>query len=478
MTTPSPDPSQPVVTVAEMVAAEQTIFDSGISVEALMQRAGEGAAQFIWRIGARTPTLVVCGPGNNGGDGYVIAETLRRHGVPVTVAQARPAGTDAARAARAARAAYGGPVVALDEARPAAQFVDCLFGSGLSRAIDEALWAPFERLFRGAMRRYAIDLPSGIASDSAQCLNSVGRFDHCIALGAWKFAHMLRPTSDLMGQLSLVDIGAAFEGHKAFRMTRPRFHAPGAAAHKYSRGLVTILAGDMPGAAILAALAAQGAGAGYVKIAAMTSRPAALPADIVWDQADTLSDLRQRLGDPRIAAVLVGPGLGRDEQAREILVAALAAKPPLVLDGDALHLVRPGRIDPGRTTIFTPHHGEFESLSEDFADELAQANKVERARMAARHWGTHLVYKGADSVMVSPGGAARIADHGNSWLSVAGSGDVLAGTIAARLAVTGEPMAAMVEGQWLHDRAARLAGPAFGASDLAGQIRHALADGL
>ena len=468
----------PVVTVAQMVAAEQRLFDQGVSVDALMQIAGEGAARLIWRIGGKTPTLILCGPGNNGGDGYVIAEFLRRHDVPVTVTQSAPPKTDAA---QNARNKYKGDLVSLENAKPASQFVDCLFGSGLSRAVETELWAHFTRLFAGSARRFAVDLPSGIDADRAMPLNDVRRFDYTIALGAWKYAHLLQPTAELMGQISLINIGVDLANHLVNRLKKPNIAAPDASSHKYSRGLVVILAGAMQGAAILAAIAAQASGAGYVKILSLDTAPASLPVDIVWQECANLSEISAALDDKRIAACLVGPGLGRDEQAKHLFDAAINCKASLVLDADGLYCVSEKIVGAlhknGRAAILTPHHGEFMHLVEslDISDQIENCmNKVDAAQYLARLLDISLIYKGNDSVLVSRSGETIIADRNNPWLSVAGSGDVLAGALAARLANISDPTQAMCEAQYLQNRAAQLAGPSFSAARLAQHLSIAL----
>ncbi|WP_446654123.1 NAD(P)H-hydrate dehydratase [Blastomonas sp.] len=461
-----------VLTVAEMVAAEQAVFDSGVSVDALMQRAGEGAGQMIWRIGGTTPTLVLCGPGNNGGDGYVIAEFLRRKDVPVTVAALTEPRTDAA---RHARARFGGEVIGFDEAEPATQVVDCLFGSGLTRPLDGAVWHRFAELVGQARRSFAIDLPSGADADRATWLNERLHFDHVLALGAWKYAHLLEPVASDGGALSLIEIGVDTETAKVRRIARPVIGAPDARSHKYRRGLVAVLVGAMPGAALLAAHAAQGAGAGYVKLIGAGDPPPQLPADIVWQRADDTAAVAEALRDPRIGAVVVGPGLGRDDQARSLLETALACPHPLIVDADALHLL-PGHFASlkgrGAPVLLTPHQGEFEALAGEAAGEAT--NKVDRARALARKLDASLLYKGADTVIAAPDGRAVIADRRCSWLSVAGTGDVLAGCIAARLAGHAQPFDAMTEAAWLHDRAARISGPAFSALQLATALPQAL----
>lgn len=468
------DSGAPVLSVAAMVAAEQAVFDSGTTVDALMQRAGERAGYMIWRIGGKTPTLVLCGPGNNGGDGYVIAAFLQSMGVPVSVAALGHPRTDAA---RNARARYAGDVVDLIDATPQPQVVDCLFGSGLTRPIDLPVWSIFESLVAKASRSFAIDLPSGADADRAVWLNDAVRFDHVLALGALKYAHLLEPVASDCGMVSLIDIGVAPADNAVMRVAKPVIRPPDAQSHKYRRGLVVVVAGEMPGAALLAARAAQGTGAGYVKIIGAGGPPAALPADIVWQRADDPDAVAQALADPRIGAVLAGPGLGRGKLADWLVDAALTCAHPLVLDADALHLLgdrREALASRKAPVALTPHHGEFTVLADSVGEARDAPNKAMRTRHLAQALNACVLYKGADSVLAAPDGQVIIADRRCTWLSVAGTGDVLAGCIAARLANHGRPLHALAEAVWLHDRAARIAGPAFTARQLAGMLPLAL----
>ncbi|WP_244181801.1 NAD(P)H-hydrate dehydratase [Blastomonas natatoria] len=461
-----------LLTVAEMVAAEQAMFESGVSVDALMQRAGEGAGQMIWRIGGTTPTLVLCGPGNNGGDGYVIAEFLRARGVQVTVAALSDPRTDAA---RNARARYHGEVMAFEDARPATQVVDCLFGSGLTRPLESALWEKFAALVHQAQRSFAVDLPSGADADRAVWLNEPLHFDHVLALGAWKHAHLLEPVASDCGALSLVEIGVGTKAAKVRRIERPGIAPPDARSHKYRRGLVAVLVGEMSGAALLSAHGAQGAAAGYVKLIGPGDAPPQLPADIVWQRADGSGAVAEALQDPRIGSVVVGPGLGRGDTASNLLMLALACPHPLIIDADALHLLPEkfgslkGR---GAPVLLTPHQGEFEALGGETGSDAM--NKLARTAALAEKLDVFVLYKGSDTVIAAPDGRAVIADRRCSWLSVAGTGDVLAGCMAARLAGHAQPFDAMAEAVWLHDRAAKIAGPAFSALQLATALRQAL----
>jgi hydroxyethylthiazole kinase-like uncharacterized protein yjeF len=241
-------------------------------------------------------------------------------------------------------------------------------------------------------------------------------------------------------------------------------------AHKYRRGLLAVVGGAMPGAAVLACSAAQMAGAGYVKLFA-DKAPASAPADLVV----ATGKLSSVLTDDRNRAVLVGPGLGRDSAARERLATALADPVPAVVDADALLLFGERTLAERRAPLIaTPHEGELKALESAFGCDGA-GTKPERALALAKASGMVIVAKGPDTVIAAPDGRLACASRGSSWLSVAGTGDVLAGAIASRLATGVEAFQAAGEGLWLHGEAARLAGPAFTASQLAAHIPAALA---
>ena len=463
-------PSDQILSVAQMRAAEQALVDGGDSIDALMQRAGRGAAEWIWRIAAHRQVTVLCGPGNNGGDGYVIADAIRERGGKVAVLAALEPKTEAA---RSARALYRGEVLTDDAGLHGEVLVDCLFGSGLSRPLMEEHAALLVRLAAGHRHAIAIDVPSGVDADSGRLLNPVlPRFDATLALGAWKFAHFLMPASAICGDVRLVDIGIAPVADSAARIARPHILPPAPDAHKYRRGLLAVVGGAMPGAAMLAARAAQGAGAGYVKLFAQSAVGA--PADLVVD-AGKLSAV---LTDDRNAAVLVGPGLGRDAKARERLATALADPVPAVIDADALVLLGTRQLaERAAPAVATPHDGELAVLEKTFGCGGA-GSKADRAAALARASGMVVVAKGPDTVVAAPDGRLACAPRASSWLSVAGTGDVLAGVIASRLATGSEAFAAACEGVWLHGEAARIAGPVLGAGALAEAVPAALASTL
>jgi hydroxyethylthiazole kinase-like uncharacterized protein yjeF len=454
-----------VLTVAQMRAAEDALITAGTSVDQLMQCAGRGAAGYVWRIAAGRAVTVLCGPGNNGGDGYVIAEALRERGTPVRVLAPLDPATPAA---RQARALYHGEVA--EAARPGAVLVDCLFGSGLTRPLSPDLAALLTSLARSHPLRIAIDLPSGIDADLGLPLNpDLPEYQLTVALGAWKPAHFLMPACAAMGTLRLVDIGVSRVERAARLIARPGLDPPAAAAHKYTRGLLAMVAGAMPGAAVLAASAAQGAGAGYVKL--LGEVPDCPSPDLVIERGN----LAEALADRRINALLVGPGLGRDGGARERLAVALSEPIPAVLDADALVLLGARQLaERAAPLIATPHDGELFALERIFALD-GSGGKAERTLALAAASGMVVVAKGADTVIAAPDGRLAFAPRASSWLSTAGTGDVLAGAIASRLATGQDPFAAACEGVWLHGEAARQCRGPFTASVLAARMADAYA---
>lgn len=452
-----------ILTAAEMRAAEEAAIAAGTPVEALMERAGKAAAEAIWRFAGPLPALVLCGPGNNGGDGYVIARELAARGVPVRVAALAEPRTPAA---AAARASWDGPVETLRDAAPATLLIDALFGTGLTRPLETDVSDRLAALAAEAEVRIAIDLPSGAATDDGAILSPVPDYDLTVSFQTLKPSHLLQPAARHMGRLVVADIGIAAASDLA-RIGRPALTAPGPDTHKFSRGLVTVLAGGMAGASVLAAEAAARAGAGAVRLQARQLVEGVSPA-VVQMPGHALG----RLDDARIGALLVGPGLVVDAEGQGLLEAVLGLAHPLVLDAGALRLLAERGPADLRDAILTPHDGEFRALFGERA-----GGKVERTRAAAAGIGAVIVYKGPDTVVAAPDGRAAIATAPH-WLASAGTGDVLAGTIAAMRAGGLDAFEAACAGVWLHGRAAELAGPGLIADDLVAQLRAAVAECL
>lgn len=434
-----------ILTAAEMRAAEDAAIAAGTDVDTLMERAGAGVARWATRLAPGAPVLVLCGPGNNGGDGYVAARLLRAGGADVRVAALADPKTDAA---RRAAAQWDGPVGTLPDTAGAPVVIDALLGTGASRPLDVPEAAA---LINAARLAIAVDVPSGLDADGVRAPDGVARCHLTLALGALKPAHLLQPSADLCGAVRLVDIGVPTPSETCVLPT-PDLPTPGPNAYKYSRGMVAVVSGAMPGAALLAAEAALHGGAGYVMLAG--GKTPGGPHALVRRRLDD-----DTLGERRIGCVAVGPGLGRDAEAQRRLGLALTSGHPLVIDGDALHMVRADAIP--ASTILTPHAGEFAAL---FG--AGDGSKLDRTRAAARASGAVIVHKGADTVIAAPDGRAVIAPPTSAWLSTAGTGDVLAGAIAAQRAAGLDPFAAAQAGVWLHAQAAERLGAAFIADDL------------
>ena len=354
---------RPILTAEQMRAAEQAAIDGGTSVEQLMERAGAALAEAIYRFAGPLPVLILAGPGNNCGDGYVVARYLKQRGVAVRIAAlSEPKGA----AAHAARGQWDGPVEPLGaETRPSPVIVDCLFGTGLKRGLEAFVHNQFMLLSGAAKLRIACDVPSGVDSDSGALLSEIPPFDLTITFGALKPAHRLYPAIHKCGRIVLANIGIAAVSawHEIAPPTLPPLDPGG---HKYDRGLVHALAGAMPGAIALVTAAAR-AGAGYVRLS--TSKPIpGLPHSIV-QSGDA------KVNDERIGCILVGPGLGDIPQ---VLTLALTSQAPKVIDADAIKLVgEPGRLK-GQDAILTPHEGEFEALFGKL-----EGSKADRALAAA-----------------------------------------------------------------------------------------------
>jgi hydroxyethylthiazole kinase-like uncharacterized protein yjeF len=446
---------RPILTAEAMRAAEQAAIDGGVDVETLMERAGVALAEAAYRFAGPLPTLVLCGPGNNGGDGYVAARHLARRGVQVRIAAlAEPKGD----AAKRARSAWNRQVEELGpETEGAPLLIDALFGTGLKRGLDEAVCTQLSRLHGQAIATVTCDVPSGVQTDNGQCLGPVPTFDMTVTFGALKPAHLLYPAMYQCGRVVLADIGIepSTDWHE---IARPELPPVEQGLHKYTRGLIHALAGKMPGAIALAATAAARTGAGYVRVS--TSKPIeALPSAIV--QVDTAE-----VKDPRIGCLLVGPGMGDIPQ---ILTLALTSKAPKVIDADGItHLGDPERLK-GQDAVITPHEGEFRKLFGEMP-----GSKPEQALDAARRSGAVVVYKGSDTVVASPDGRLGFRPPAPGWLASAGTGDVLSGMIAALRARGMPAFEAACAGVWLHGRAAEHAGPDLIADDLVEAIPAAL----
>ena len=492
-------PSQPqfpveLLTPGEMAQADRLAAAATPSMT-LMETAGGAVAEVALGRGA-SRAVVLCGPGNNGGDGYVVARRLRERGVDVMVGSSVDRSELTGDAAEAARRCGGDALplrgVELDRV---GLVVDALFGAGLRRPLDDEASAVVERVNgwrrAGGGRVLAIDIPSGIDGATGRSEGPAIEADDTVTFFRLKPGHLLLPGRLHCGRLHLAEIGIAPGvladiAPRTFLNVPPLWRkempVPSLAGHKYARGHAVIVSGPVSqtGAARLAARGALRAGAGLVTVAtpaaALLVHAASLTA-IMTRVVDGAAALAELLADSRRNAVAMGPGLGVGAATRELVLAALAREageglpPSLVLDADALtsfaeapHLLFSAIAASGQRVVLTPHDGEFARLFADLVD--AGAGKPERARAAATLAGAAVVLKGPDTVVAHPDGRAGIAMSDAPCLATAGSGDVLAGMVAGLLAQGMELFAAASAAVWMHAEAARRFGPGLISEDL------------
>ncbi len=450
-----------LLTPAQMGLADAAAIALGHSGPDLMEAAGRAVARAVMRLMRPTRVLVLAGPGNNGGDGYVVARLLTQQGWPVRVAALAPPKprTDAALAAQR----WTGPVVPFTpaEAGSAGLVIDAVFGAGLVRPVDGRV----AETLRAAQRLVAVDVPSGLDGATGQPMGFAPQADLTVTFFRLKPGHLLLPGRDLCGRIELADIGipaavldavapATFANlPNLWRL--PRLRADG---HKYTRGHVTVIGGaHMTGAARLAAAASRRAGAGMVTIAARGSAETYRGGEpgliVTEDPIETL------LQDTRRTVWVCGPGLGSADAASVFPVLAASGR-LVVADADVFSAFA-GQPDMLKgAAVLTPHEGEFTRV---FG---APSDRLEAARAAAVRTGAVVLLKGADTVIAAPDGRAAINLSAPPWLATAGAGDVLAGIIGGLLAQGMPVWDAAAAGAWMHGAAAQVAGPGLIVEDL------------
>ncbi len=470
-----------LLTVSEMMEADRAAVSAGISGISLMRAAGAAVAQHVRERYEYGNVTVLCGPGNNGGDGFVIARALSELGWTVRLGLLGDRGALTGDAALAAEG-WKGPVeaVAPDLLDGASLVIDALFGSGLNRAPSGAAAATLAAL--GTCPVITVDVPSGVLGDSGSSLPPDR--PHATATVTFfraKPGHWLLPGRLACGELQVADIGipeSVLDGilprqalnHPA--LWSAALPAPSPLLHKYSRGHVLIAGGsELLGATFLATRAAQRAGAGIVTVGAPVQQGPlyrlALESAVVRSLKDTRAFL-DLLEWHRIGSALIGPGLGLESPGNhEKVLAVLRSGIPAVLDADALSLYEPS---PGTLfeairgpVLLTPHDGEFRRLFPDLAD---LPDKLDRARQAAARSGAVILLKGYDTVIAEPEGHAVINGNAPATLATAGAGDVLAGAVAAFIAGGMPVFAAACAAAYVHGAAAAAFGSGLIASDL------------
>ena len=478
-----------VLTSAEMERADRLTIAAGTPGFALMLSAGQAVAEAAMELVEEGPILVVAGPGNNGGDGFVAAAELAAQGREVSVilmCERDHLRGDAASAARG----WKYPVLPFNPqaiGKPAL-IIDALFGAGLSRLVDGDPAEMIGAINGNGAPVLSVDLPSGVNGSSGAIMGVAVRATETVTFFRKKPAHLLLPGRINCGRIRLADIGIDSDvlaeiGSQTFENTpqfwRKFFPVPQTSGHKYARGHALIVSGDMAatGAARMAARGCLRAGAGLVTLAsprdALAVNASALTAVMVH-AVDTVVEFGEMLSDRRLNSIVIGPGAGVGERTIDFVHTALSAQRRLVLDADALtsFAATPDRLfeaikasrDP--QVVLTPHEGEFPRLFSDISNKHPYRSKLERVRAAAERSGAVVLLKGPDTTVASPDGRATIAANAPPWLATAGAGDVLAGIIAGLLAQGVPAFEAASMAVWMHGEAGREAGPGLIAEDL------------
>lgn len=487
-----------LLTVKQMYEADQHAVDQGVPSLDLMEHAGQACVDEILGRVEPCPALVLCGPGNNGGDGFVIARLLVDAGWPVTLGllggREALAGDAAAMAAKWQEDCVSlSPNLITDDV---GLIVDCLFGAGLARPVEGGLATLVEAVNASAANIVAVDVPSGIDGDTGAVRGTAVEADFTVTFFRAKPGHLLYPGRAHCGDVRVRDIGipdsavrtvGAKGAHNAPGLWLHQFPLPDAEGHKYTRGHLLVRSGGMTktGAARMAAMAGLRAGAGLVTVAGPPSAQMVLANHLTAIMIDCERDadgsdgsdgneggdgaggFAPLLADTRRNAVVVGPANGVNDRTRAATLAACAAPAALVLDADALTCFQD---DPetlftalkARTSpaILTPHEGEFARLF------IEGETRFERAMAAAVQAGAVVVLKGPDTIIASPDWRFAINDNAGPELGTAGSGDVLAGLIGGLLAQGMAPYEAACAGVWLHGEAGRVWGLGLIAEDL------------
>jgi hydroxyethylthiazole kinase-like uncharacterized protein yjeF len=478
-----------ILTTAEMDRADRLNIAAGTPGFALMLSAGQAVAEAANELVEQGPILVVAGPGNNGGDGFVAAADLAAKGREVSVilmCERDALKGDAASAARG----WKHPVLPFTPqaiGRPAL-IIDALFGAGLSRAVGGDAFDMIEAINANGAPVLSVDLPSGVNGTSGAVLGTAVRATETVTFFRKKPAHLLLPGRVQCGHVRVADIGidAAVLDEirpQAFENTPQAWHTsfpvPRVDGHKYARGHALVVSGELAstGAARMAARAALRAGAGLVTLAsprdALAVNAGALTAVMVRS-VDNPVQFAELLSDKRYNACVIGPGAGVGPRTADFVRTAITAQRHVVLDADALTSFAdaPERLfemikGAGEAQIvLTPHEGEFPRLFSDISNKNPGRSKLDRVRAAAERSGAVILLKGPDTTVAAPDGRATIAANAPPWLATAGAGDVLSGIIAGLMAQGVPAFEAASQGVWMHGEAAREAGPGLIAEDL------------
>ncbi len=476
-----------LLSVSQMYQADRLTIEGGIPGVTLMEAAGRGIADFILENWSTGSALILCGPGNNGGDGYVVARLLQEQGWAIDlVAVGDPAALTGDAAVM--KDQWSGDIHGMEDMSPMGHdlVVDGIFGAGFSRRLPDEVRAYFTEIREFDIPSIAIDVPSGVNGATGEVDEGAIPAAHTVTFFRAKTGHYLYPGRAYCGDLHVIDIGidpdclnsilpqVHLNSQKLWQAEFPRLQPQ---FHKYSRGHAGVVGGGISstGAARLAARASLRAGAGAVTVvsplSALTTYAGALEAVMVTS-IETDEVFSNWIESRRIGTVLIGPGNGVTDRTRSFVIAALQSDANVILDADALTVFQeePKALFKAITAknqgdcILTPHEAEFARLF-DF-----DGSKLERAIAAAKQSGAVVLLKGADTVIASPDGQAAVNHNAPPFLATAGSGDVLAGIISGLISANMSPFFAAAAAAWIHGEAAQTLGPGLIAEDIEGKI--------
>jgi ADP-dependent NAD(P)H-hydrate dehydratase / NAD(P)H-hydrate epimerase len=483
-----------ILSTAEMTEADRLTIAGGTAGLTLMEKAGKAVAQAVaGRQSAGGRVVVLAGPGNNGGDGFVAARLLAEGGYSVTVLLVGALDKLRGDAAATAKAWERGVAAAKpSELAGADIIIDALFGAGLDRPVGGVAQAMIEAVNAQTAPVVAVDLPSGINGTTGAVMGAAIKAQQTVTFFRKKPGHLLMPGRAFCGKVSVAPIGIPDTVLERIRpltfenipeLWRAKFSVPRAQGHKYDRGHAVVVSGPSwsTGAARLAARGALRAGAGLVTIASPREAlavNAAANLAIMVRPVDGAAELAHFLADPRLNAVAIGPGLGVNDATCELVLAALSGERTVVIDADAItsfakspqRLATAVKARGERTTILTPHEGEFSRYFHVLDADTKVGSKLERARRAAELIGAVVLLKGPDTVVAAPDGRASIAENAPAFLATAGAGDVLTGITAGLLAQGMSAFDAASAAVWLHGEAACAFGLGLIAEDLPEQM--------
>jgi len=470
----------------QMAEADRAAKASGIDGFGLMEAAGSAVAVAVGARWPMRPVTVLCGPGNNGGDGFVAARHLSDAGWPVKLALLGSRDKLSGEAAHAA-GLWKGPLAEFSPQtlEGAGIVIDAIFGAGLSRSLEGKELAMVEALKARRIPTCAVDVPSGLDGASGKVLGAAARAELTVTFFRKKPGHLLYPGRGLCGDIQLADIGIpatvlaaiapnTWENGPGLWLTGYPWPQP--ESYKYKRGEVLILGGEaITGASRMTAKAASRAGAGMVTLAApagVWSIYATSLVDAIVHSFDGLKDFEALLADRRRNVIAIGPGAGVGASTRQFVLAALSTGRAAVLDADALTSFAEAPQELFQAIVgpcvLTPHAGEFTRLFH------FEGDKLQRTRSAARQSSAVVVLKGPDTVIAAPDGRAIINGNAPAQLATGGSGDVLTGFVAALLAQGMAPFEAAAAAVWLHGEAATEFGLGLVAEDLPNALPHVL----